>query len=164
MRSLRMLIGADGDANGGAERGRGPGPADPASQAPASGRVKQAGPAWLSPRRPLVNQTRRSPANGVENCENDGDRGRVASTGPQGIRVNAIGLAPPTECDCRFVVVQEVSAPATTPVQRFCPQRITRPTVTTRSSDVLPTPPPSRAAHAVAAVVAEITVPVADRD
>ena len=159
MRSIRMLIGADGDANGGAELGRGLGPADPASR-----RMKQAGPAWLSPRRPLVNQTRTSPANGVENCENDGDRGRVASTGPQGIRVNAMGLAPPTECDCRFVVVQEVSAPATTPVQRFCPQRITRPTVTTRSSDVLPTPPPSRAAHAVAAVVAEITVPVADRD
>jgi hypothetical protein len=114
-----MLIGADGDANGGAELGRGLGPADQASQTAASGRVKQAGPAWLSPRRPLVNQTRRSPANGVENCENDGDRGRVASTGPQGIPVNAIGLAPPTECDCRFVVVQEVSAPATTPRAAF---------------------------------------------
>jgi len=109
-----MLIGADGDANGGAELGRGLGPADPAIR-----RMKQAGPAWLSPRRPLVNQTRTSPANGVENCENDGDRGRVASTGPQGIRVNAMGLAPPTECDCRFVVVQEVSAPATTPRAAF---------------------------------------------
>ena len=59
----------------------------------------------------LVESNRSPPANGVDLCENDADRVWGKPRTFQGIRINASGLAPPTECgdQCsKFVVTAAV--------------------------------------------------------
>jgi len=67
-----------------------------------------------------VDRTRLPPANGVGRCETDADLGCGRfRPGPQGIRVTALGLAPPTECGRGSNVVPIVSSADRAAIQRF---------------------------------------------
>ena len=157
MCSLRMLIplhrGSTDAACGQAmdRRGR-------ESAVRTTGLVKRLGPEWRMPSRPLVDRTRQPPANGVKQCENDADRGRVQGTGPSGNpgQRNGFGTSDGTrqrvECQrhclrpsLRSHFIRSVAA-----LHPFQPAQSTRHDSTT--------------SHAVATVVTEVAVAVADRD
>ena len=118
MCSLRMLIplhrGSTDAACGQAmdRRGR-------ESAVRTTGLVKRLGPEWRMPSRPLVDRTRQPPANGVEHCETDANRGcgrkTPGASGDSGHRKGvgtSDGKRQRVECRASDFVTQTHSHPA----------------------------------------------------
>jgi hypothetical protein len=142
MCSLRMLIPLHRGSTD-AARGQAMARQGRESAVRSTGLIKRLGPGWHVPSRPLVDRTRQPPANGVEHCETDANRGCGRKRpGPQGIRVTAKGLAPPTESGSGSNVVRVISSPRHTPIQRFQAGHTIPSTVTATS------PQPARPAPA----------------